>query len=235
MGPMTEATSGAASEAASEAEGPLAEPATPEVPGASGASGRARRGRPGYDQETVLRRAIDLFNERGYDATSISELARDLGLSKSAIFHHVASKEELLAAALDEALDGLSAAIDAAVDEHAEGSAHDRLRATVAESVRILVDHLPAVTLLLRVRGNSEVEQAALARRRVIDEKLAALVQDAVAEGALRDDISPDLISRLLFGTVNSLVEWYRPGGALTPEDLASALTAMVFDGLTPR
>lgn len=191
-----------------------------------------RRGRPGYDQATVLRRAIELFNERGYDATSIADLARDLGLSKSAIFHHVSSKEELLAAALDEALTGLSAAIEAAADAQADGSAADRLRATVAQSVRILADHLPAVTLLLRVRGNSPVEKDALQRRRVIDEKLASLVEEAVGEGALRADISPDVISRLLFGTVNSLAEWYRPGGTLTADQLADVLTTMAFDGL---
>ena len=45
------------------------------------------------------------------------------------------------------------------------------------------------------------------------------LVQAAVDEGALRDDIPPDLISRLLFGMVNSLVEWYRPGGPVDPDD----------------
>ena len=48
----------------------------------------ARRGRPGHDQATVLRRAIDLFNEQGYDATSMGDLARELGLTKSAIYHH---------------------------------------------------------------------------------------------------------------------------------------------------
>ena len=88
----------------------------------------ARRGRPGYDQATVLRRAIELFNRQGYDATSIGDLARDLGITKSAIYHHVPSKEALLTAALDEALDGLSRAIDAAANEAAGTSAYERLR-----------------------------------------------------------------------------------------------------------
>uniref|UniRef100_UPI002B276CF6 helix-turn-helix domain-containing protein n=1 Tax=Nocardioides sp. TaxID=35761 RepID=UPI002B276CF6 len=55
-----------------------------------------RRGRPGYDQQTVLRRAVDLFNRQGYDGTSMGDLARELGLAKSAIYHHVDSKESLL-------------------------------------------------------------------------------------------------------------------------------------------
>lgn len=192
-----------------------------------------RRGRPGYDQQTVLRRAIELFNRQGYDGTSMGDLAKELGLTKSAIYHHVPSKEHLLAAALDEALDGLSAAVDSAASAAPGTSAYERLRTVVQESVEILVDHLPAVTLLLRVHGNSEVELAALKRRRRIDERLAVLVQAAVDEGALRDDIPPDLISKLLFGMVNSLVEWYRPGGPVDPDDLAASIATLAFDGLS--
>lgn len=194
-----------------------------------------RRGRPGYDQATVLRRAIDLFNRQGYDGTSMSDLARELGLTKSAIYHHVDSREQLLAAALDEALDGLSDAIDAAVDAGPGTSAADRLRTAVEESVRILVAHQPAVTLLLRVRGNSEVELAALARRRVLDDKLASLVEAAAAEGAVRSDVPPHLISRLLFGMVNSVAEWYRPDGPVSADELAASLTALAFEGLDAR
>jgi AcrR family transcriptional regulator len=195
-------------------------------------SAPARRGRPGYDQQTVLRRAVELFIAQGYDATSVGDLAKHLGLTKSAIYHHVDSKEALLAAALDEALDGLNDAIDRAVLEDPDHSALERLRSVVEQSVAILVSHLPSVTLLLRVRGNSDVEVAALRRRRLIDEKLATLVQAAVDEGSLRDDIPPDLISRLLFGTVNSVVEWYRPGGVVDEADLASAISTLAFEGL---
>lgn len=192
-----------------------------------------KRGRPGYDQETVLRRAIELFNRQGYDGTSMGDLAKELGLSKSAIYHHVPSKEHLLSAALDEALDGLTAAVDSAASAAPGTSASARLRTVVQQSVEILVQHLPAVTLLLRVRGNSEIELAALKRRRAVDDKLAALVQAAVDEGALRADIPPDLISRLLFGMVNSLIEWYRPKGSVDPDVLAASIAALAFDGLS--
>ena len=191
-----------------------------------------RRGRPGYDQETVLRRAIEVFNRQGYEGTSMGDLARELGLTKSAIYHHVPSKEHLLAAALDEALDGLASAIDGAVDGADPGSAADRLRSAVEQSVEVLVDHLPAVTLLLRVHGNSEIEKAALKRRRRVDTRLATLVGRAADEGALRADVDPDLVSRLLFGMVNSLVEWYRPSGPVDVEQLADAVTAIAFEGL---
>ncbi|KRE58695.1 TetR/AcrR family transcriptional regulator [Phycicoccus sp. Soil748] len=194
--------------------------------------GAPRRGRPGHDQEAVLRKAVDLFIEQGYDGTSMGDLARALGFSKSAIYHHVPSKTHLLSQALDEALDGLTEVLDEASREKAGTTAYERLRRAVRRSVEVLVDHQPAVTLLLRVRGNSEVEVAALRRRRDLDARFAALVREAVDEGSLRSDVSPVLVSRLLFGMVNSLVEWHRPGGTVDAAQLSDAITTIAFDGL---
>lgn len=177
-----------------------------------------------------MQAAIVLFTRKGYDATSIDDIAKSLGATKSAVYHHVTSKEELLSEALDEALEELEATVDAATT--AQGPASKRLRDVVRRSVEVLVDHQDAVTLLLRVRGNSETEIAALHRRRNIDRRLAELVRQAVDEGALRSDLDPDLVSRLLFGMVNSLVEWYRAGGELSTVELADTLAALAFEGL---
>src|ERR1700712_4569849 len=68
-----------------------------------------RRGRPGHSLDSLLAVAVAVFNERGYEATSMDELAGRLGITKSAIYHHVPSKGELLRIALDRALDGLFA------------------------------------------------------------------------------------------------------------------------------
>ncbi|NYE37643.1 AcrR family transcriptional regulator [Nocardioides cavernae] len=191
--------------------------------------GGARRGRPGHDQATVLRVAIELFNRQGYDATSMGDLARELGLTKSAIYHHVPSKGHLLERALDEALGELSSALDA-VRADTSSTPEQRLRAAVRSSVVVLAEHLPAVTLLLRVRGNTPAEVAALDRRRDIDHRLAEMVREAAASGAIRDDIDPLVISRLIFGMVNSLTEWLRDDGDV--DALADTVTALAFDGL---
>ncbi|MFN2517434.1 MAG: TetR/AcrR family transcriptional regulator, partial [Jatrophihabitantaceae bacterium] len=88
-----------------------------------------RRGRPGYDLDTLLRVAATTFTERGYDGTSMEDLARKLGITKSAIYHHVSGKDELLRLATDRALDGLSAVIAEAPT--IEGRAIDRLEHVV--------------------------------------------------------------------------------------------------------
>ena len=98
--------------------------------------------------------------------------------------------------------------------------------------MRVLTTELPFVTLLLRVRGNSPVEEAALRRRREFDRIVTDLVRAAEEEGDVRPDVDPAVTSRLLFGTVNSLTEWYRPGGPLTPDALADALVTTLFTGL---
>ncbi|MGQ4389338.1 TetR/AcrR family transcriptional regulator [Streptomyces sp. SAS_270] len=189
-----------------------------------------RRDRPAYDRASLLEVAVVVFNERGYDGTGMEELARRLGLSKSSIYHHVSGKEELLGLAVGRALDALFAVLDE--DPGPDTTATARLEHVVHRSVDVLAAELPYVTLLLRVRGNSAVEQHALERRREFDHRVADLVTRAAAEGGVRDDIDPHLISRLLFGTVNSLIEWYRPEGDLPVAALADALTAVLFDGL---
>ncbi|RBY90373.1 TetR family transcriptional regulator [Blastococcus sp. TBT05-19] len=196
----------------------------------SSSGGVARRGRPGHSLDSLLAVAVALFNERGYEATSMEELAGRLGITKSAIYHHVPSKVELLRLAVDRALDALFAVTEE--PGATTGPAIDRLEHVVRRSVRVLAAELPSVTLLLRLRGNSAVERAALQRRRDFDRLVTGLVRDALEQGDVRPDVDPAVLSRLLFGTVNSLTEWYRPEGDLAPEVLADALVATTFSGL---
>jgi AcrR family transcriptional regulator len=193
----------------------------------------ARRGRPGYDLETLLQTAVKLFNERGYDGTSMEDLSRKLGITKSAIYHHVPGKEELLRLATSRALDGLFEVARAA--DATPGPAIVRLEYLVRESVVVLAGRLPFVTLLLRVHGNTQVERDALARRREFDRFVAELVKQAVADGDIRPDIDPAVTARLLFGLVNSLIEWYRPRQGMGAEELADAVSKIAFDGLRVR
>ncbi|HEY1919111.1 MAG TPA: TetR/AcrR family transcriptional regulator [Streptosporangiaceae bacterium] len=195
---------------------------------------KRRRGRPGYDLESVLRAAVEVFNERGYDGASMEDLSKRLGVAKSAIYHHVSGKEELLRLALDRALDGWLQAADRA-REH-DGPAIVRLEMLVRGTVAVLETQLPYVTLLLRVRGNTDVERAALERRRSFDRLVASLVEEAERDGDVRADVDPKVTARLLFGMINSIVEWYRSDSrTAAPVPLADAVCAIAFDGLRVR
>jgi AcrR family transcriptional regulator len=188
-----------------------------------------RRGRPGYDQQGILDVALAVFNTHGYEATSIGMLAERLQLSKAAIYHHVSSKEQLLELALGQALDALEGLLEQSREEQ---DAALRLSFVLRGAVQVLVRELPSVTLLLRLRGNSEVERAALARRRAFDKTVRELVVQAQHDGSIRSDIDPGVAERLLFGMVNSLVEWYRPEGPEDADRLATDLLEVAFNGL---
>ncbi|GGL89563.1 TetR family transcriptional regulator [Nakamurella endophytica] len=181
----------------------------------------------------MLDASVALFNERGFDRTSVADVAARLNVGKSALYHHVPGKDALLGLALDRALSGLEAVADAV--RTADADPAERLRLLVSGSVHVLVERLPYVTLLLRVRGNTDVERAALERRRRLDRLAADLVREAVAAGRLRPDLEPRTTARLLFGTVNSLAEWLRPGDSGDVAALADRVVGMVFDGLRPR
>ena len=169
------------------------------------------------------------FLARGYDATSMEDLGRAAGLTKSSLYHHVSGKEELLRLAVARAVDTLFAVLDE--PRSSSGPAVARLEHVLRRSADVLVEQLPYVTLLLRVRGNTGAERWALERRREFDDRLSALVQAAIDEGDLRGDLAPRLVTRLLFGMLNSLVEWVRPG-VHDAREVADALVALAFDGL---
>ncbi|HEU0104089.1 MAG TPA: TetR/AcrR family transcriptional regulator [Mycobacteriales bacterium] len=190
-----------------------------------------RPGRPArYSQDELLSVVAREFLARGYDATSMEDLARATGLTKSSIYHHVTGKEELLRLAVARAVDALFAVLDEPAST--SGRAVVRLEHVVRRSVEVLAAQLPYVTLLLRVRGNTGAERWALERRREFDARLSVLVRAAIEEGDVRADLDPRLVTRLLFGTVNSVAEWLRPDGTHAAGEIADALVAVTFRGL---
>lgn len=192
-----------------------------------------RRGRPGYTREQILEGAVALFNERGYDATSVADIAERLGVSKSALYHHFRSREELLDVAVDRALTGLEGLLDEPAATG--GTPFERLGFVLHGAVLVLIAELPSVTLLLRVRGNSAVERRALERRRAFDHRVTGLVREAQEAGEVRADIDGAVATRLIFGMVNSIVEWYRPTGQRDADALADDILHVALDGLAVR
>lgn len=187
-----------------------------------------RVGRPGYDRETLLDTIIEVFTTYGYDAASLDMLGRRLGISKAALYHHFESKEQMLELALERALGPLEEIFDNAP----EGEAQYKIRHVVRGAVVLASEQQQALVLLLRVYGNTATERRAMERRRDLTQRLHQLFVQSGEEDTLRDDIDPWLAARFTFGLVNSLVEWYRPGGPISPEELAEAVLSYVRTGL---
>jgi AcrR family transcriptional regulator len=180
--------------------------------------------------DAIVDFAVQVFLRRGYDGASLDQVAAAAGITKASIYYHADGKEALLARGAGRALDALFAVLEESGTR--EGREIDRLRHVVRRTVEITVERLPEVALLLRVRGNTATERWIVERRRRFDRLVAALVGEAQLKGEIRADIEAGLITRMLFGMLNSITEWYRPGGGLGVEGIVAAATRIAFEGL---
>jgi AcrR family transcriptional regulator len=193
-------------------------------------AGRVESARRPYDIDSLTDVALRVFAARGFDGATMDDVARAAGITKAAIYHHVSGKEALLERGLGRALEALFAVL--AEPGARDGSPGTRLRHVVRRVAGLAIEVLPELTVLVRVRGNSDVERAALARRRAFDAAVAALVRDAQAAGEVDPSLDARLVVRLIFGMCNSVVEWYRPSGSLRAADVAAAVERIAFAGI---
>jgi AcrR family transcriptional regulator len=184
----------------------------------------------------IYRTAAQIICEKGYDATSMNDIAEAVGITKAGIYHHIPGKKELLFRIMNFGMDELDEEVilPARVIEDAE----QRLRA-------IITNHVQLITRRSTPRGNNPVtivieEVAGLtpAHRRKIDQRKRAyveLIRDTLArlkeEGRLSQvDVTAAAFS--LLGMILWLSRWYNPAGRLTPEQIAEQITSIALGGL---
>jgi AcrR family transcriptional regulator len=192
----------------------------------------AVRARRTYDIDSLTDVALEVFARKGFDGASMDDVAAAAGITKAAIYHHVAGKEMLLERGLERAVEALFGILGE--PGATRGRSAQRLRYIVRRVARTTLDLLPELSVLFRVRGNSPVERRAIERRREFDRIVAALFVEAQRAGDVRADLDARLVTRLVFGMSNSVVEWYRAGREIDAERVAQAVEAIVFGGLTP-
>jgi AcrR family transcriptional regulator len=179
-------------------------------------------------QEVVLA-AARLFAQRGYDQTSVPELAQELGLASGSLYHYFGGKEQLLIEICDQLMDPLLARARELV---ARGEAPDeQLRELVRLWVAHVVEHRDHVLVFQQQRHVVErggqwrgVRAARKEFERLLDDVLARVQQaGAGVPGSRRVALSA------LLGMVNHTVQWYRPRGALTPREIADGYVDLVL------
>lgn len=182
--------------------------------------------RPAYDVDSLTDVAVAVFTARGYDATRMEHIARAANLSKSSLYHHVSNKEELLGHALRRAVGALTAILEEPGAR--DGRPRERLEYVIRRTIEAELRYLAEVSLLLRVRGNTEVERGALDERRRYQERLVALAAEAQAAGELSGDVDAGLYIRLVLGMSNSLADWYRADGTWSARQIADTILDLV-------
>lgn len=177
--------------------------------------------------DAVIREARRLFSERGVDATSMQEIADALGLHKSTLYHHVRSKEDLLERSCRTTLDHLGKSLDEAV-ARSDLSAAARLRLAFDGAVAVALDDVVGTNIVITLRSTSAIGRTVRGWRAAYEERFADLVRDAQLAGGVRDDVDPALFARVLLGTINGVVTWYREGDRFSADEIRHAVNTVL-------
>jgi len=191
------------------------------VSGAAIKSGRSARG---ADRRRKLIDAAALtFRAKGYDATSLQDIADAVGIQKGSLYHYIETKEDLLYSVVDAVHTEMHTANSAWREAEAP---LDRIRAFVEGHVQFSIDNLVYAEVYFRdFRALSEERKThIIAARDRYEGALRSLVEDAIAQGVVREGITPAMATRVLFGMMNWLYYWYRPDGPLSPEEIVAAI-----------
>jgi AcrR family transcriptional regulator len=179
----------------------------------------------------MCRTAAQLFRDRGYDATSVSDVARALGMTKAGLYHHFESKEALLFEIMMYGLDRVRD--DVIVPARTIRDPEERLRAMIVSHARIAtrgqgaIAHLGDEIRALPPAGRRQIEQ----RMRVYFDLIRDTLRELKASGRLRT-IDPTVATFSLLGMILWLPRWFRQGGRLDQEAVANAIAEFALGGL---
>ncbi|MFD1938911.1 MULTISPECIES: TetR/AcrR family transcriptional regulator [Nonomuraea] len=184
-------------------------------------------------RDHLVKLAAEIFARKGFQATTVREIANEAGILSGSLYHHFDSKETIVDEVLSTFLDDLIARYRAALESGGDP------RTVLSEMVRIgfgtLEPHRAAITVMqndwnyLRqfprfnylVKAEDDVEQMWVRQ-----------IKAGQAAGQFRADVDPKLTYRMIRDTIWVAVRWFRPGGRLNTAGLAEHYITVLFDGL---
>jgi AcrR family transcriptional regulator len=176
--------------------------------------------------------AARLFQEKGYDATSMQDIADAVGILKGSLYHYIGTKEDLLYEIVFEE----QAAVIAIVDDLSVLALSPLEK--IAEFVRRQIEHNATHLTTTSVYQHDFHSLTGDRRRRVINERdryehfLRELISAGQAEGQIRDDVDPKMAGIALLSMMNYIYLWYRPEGEKTAAEISALFIDLVLRGI---
>lgn len=185
-------------------------------------------------REDILEAAAQVFREKGFHGASMADIAASVNLQKASLYHHVASKQEILLELLERALTTLADEISKVSEEALP--ADQKLRQMIRVYLQLLAEY-PDLSSVLLFEHRS-LDKKAHARHVPHRDHFEALWRDVVNEGR-REKIfeCPDsgIAVRALMGTMNWTLTWYRPDGGLSINKIADEYADLFLKGLMKK
>jgi AcrR family transcriptional regulator len=183
-------------------------------------------------REAILEAATDLFAESGYDATSVQQIVDRAGVTKGALYHHFAAKEDILFHIYGDIFAEQLADLDRIL---ARGEApRQALRDVITSAVTSTAKSAKAAAVFSQEITRMSAEHYADQQRewRRYQDAVRELIRRGQREGVFRPSVSPELTSWAIFGVTNSMHTWFRQDGPKTPEDFAVELGDLIMGGI---
>jgi AcrR family transcriptional regulator len=177
----------------------------------------------------LTREAARLFAERGYHGTSIGDLAEALGVQKASLYHHFASKQDLLYETMRDGAQGFHAMLDEIPEAL---PATERIRLAIRGHLRVVADQLDVATVFTREWRFLEGErrEQIVAERRRYEERFRALFREGRELSELRTDLDEPTAALLVLSALNWAYTWLEPGR--DTDALADRFHALLVDGM---
>jgi len=181
----------------------------------------------------VLRAAVRMFNERGFHATLLEDVAASLGISKPTIYHYLGNKEQVLLECVAIGLEQFLEAADEA--RHLSGTGLDRLRHFLTRYAQVNMDDFGRCVIRTGPEALSpEGAQSLRERKRRIDAAMRGFIEEGIADGSIACT-DPKILAFTLAGALNWPARWHVPGGELSAEEIAGQMVDVLTAGLAPR
>lgn len=184
-------------------------------------------------RNAVLQAAAQLFNERGFHATSLDDIAARLNVTKPTLYYYVKNKDEILLQCVSKGLQMMLEGI--AASRAAGGKAIDQLMTCMQVYARIVTQDFGMC--LIRVGDEQVPPESRKELRRLksaIDQEFRRLVAEGVAEGSIQP-CDPKITAFVIAGALSWIGRWYQPGGEYTAEQVAQQCIATLCDGVLRR
>lgn len=185
-------------------------------------------------RDDILEAAAQVFRQKGFHGASMQDIAEAVKLQKASLYHHVSSKQEILLALLDRALDLLFECLEPLA--HQNLGADEKLRQMILAYLQTLTDEIDLASVLLLEHRSLEPELHA--RHVPKRDRFETLWREVIAQGQQEGKFvvaDVPLTVRAILGILNWTITWYRPQGALSVRQIGEAYASLLLNGLFPR
>ncbi|MGD1080359.1 MAG: TetR/AcrR family transcriptional regulator [Candidatus Sulfotelmatobacter sp.] len=192
---------------------------------------------PVDSRQEILRTAARLFQQRGYDATSMNDVAAALKLSKGGLYHHFQSKDEILFEIMNHAMEITQELVIAPVRRIVDPE--ERLRALIRLHIEVVLSPRDReITVMLH--ENHPLPPALRKRINTRKKEYVHFVESLITDVQMNAQrgrhtkyaVSPRAAAFALLGMINWIYQWYKPEGDLQTHNLVPQFTDLVFGGI---